>query len=228
MAAPFLQVSSTGLGHPGGALARARWGTTRRATAAAARLLGGTLRALGVRPLPLSLSLSPSPSPSLLDHDSIQGRPCTARRAFRLQKIAAPAAATPSPFQVSIQYDNRASHIINNDKAVTEELAKELCFTDKAKVTTARVFDESSALNTQSRGVYACFPGKYRLSQMLDYCNKSRYRNNFYDEIGDRTSPDIEAERYQCTLCDTNNLTVAGPCFAKTSARLAAEKPPRG
>jgi hypothetical protein len=52
---------------------------------------------------------------------------------------------------------------------VLEELASELCFTDKAKVTSVRMFDENSTLNTQSRGVYACFPGKYSLDKMLEW-----------------------------------------------------------
>jgi hypothetical protein len=52
-------------------------------------------------------------------------------------------------------------------------------------VAAVRLFDESSSLNTQSRGVYACFPGKYTLDRMLEWCNKSRYRSNLYDELGE-------------------------------------------
>lgn len=84
---------------------------------------------------------------------------------------------------MSLTFDNQASHALNNNKAVNEELASELCFTDKAKVTTVRLFDENSAINTQARGVYACFPGKYTLVKMLEWCNKGGYKSEFKDEL---------------------------------------------
>jgi hypothetical protein len=83
--------------------------------------------------------------------------------------------------QVTLAFENRSSHAINNNRAVTEELAEELCFTDKHKVTASRVFDESS---TQSRGVYACFPDKFTVRQMRELCQGGRYRRKFEDKLG--------------------------------------------
>lgn len=37
--------------------------------------------------------------------------------------------------------------------------------------------------------------------------------------------PDLETEKFQCTLCDSSALTVNGPCYAKTSPTLRVEKP---
>lgn len=73
--------------------------------------------------------------------------------------------------------------------------------------------------------MYACFPGKYTLNKMLEWCNQKKYRSEFMDELEDRTMPDLEVEKFECTLCDTNALTVNGPCYAKTNTPLRIEKP---
>jgi hypothetical protein len=40
--------------------------------------------------------------------------------------------------------------------------------------------------------------------------------------------PDLEVEKFQCTLCDTDALRTNGPCFAKVaSGPLRIEKPAR-
>jgi hypothetical protein len=37
--------------------------------------------------------------------------------------------------------------------------------------------------------------------------------------------PDLEVEKFQCTLCDSDSLRVDGPCFAKPPGALRVEKP---
>jgi len=40
--------------------------------------------------------------------------------------------------------------------------------------------------------------------------------------------PDLEVEKFQCTLCDSSSLTANGPCYAKTATTLRVEKPMSG
>lgn len=103
----------------------------------------------------------------------------------RTDAFARRAATQPPPHtpQVSLTFDNKASHALNNEKAVLEELAKELCWTDRKSVASIRLFDQSSALNTESRGVFACFPTKYSVEKMLEWCNAGKYQREFYDEL---------------------------------------------
>jgi hypothetical protein len=117
-------------------------------------------------------------------------------------------AVAQSYVEVFIKWDNRLSQTRSADKAIREELAKELCKVPVNQVRTLRVLDKSRFGNTESwlvpctmQGYYACTAANTKqLGEIVANCKNRRLQKEFDDELQDRTTPDQEYESIVCTL----------------------------
>jgi len=111
--------------------------------------------------------------------------------------------------EVFIKWDNTIAQTNKANKAILEELAKELCKIPVNRVGTIRTLDKSILLNTESHGYYACQAlSKEDAGKIITNCNKKNLQKEFMDELEDRTTPDQEAEGITCTL--KGGVAVAG------------------
>lgn len=110
------------------------------------------------------------------------------------------ALAQRSYVEVTIKWDNNLAQTKRAERAILEELSRELCKVPLAAVRTVATVDRSRFLNTETLGAYACIAPAATLRKVLDNCKSSRLRGNFKDELEDRTTPDQEAESITCTL----------------------------
>lgn len=111
------------------------------------------------------------------------------------------ATAAADYVEVFIKWDNNIKQTESADKAIREELAKELCKVPVTSVVTLKTVDKSSTLNTESHGYYACIGANTAANgNIISNCNNSKYKAEFKDELEDRTSPDQENEGITCTL----------------------------
>jgi len=103
--------------------------------------------------------------------------------------------------EVFIKWDNKLTETNKADKAIREELAKDLCKVPVKSVVTLRTLDKSTMLNTESHGYYACLAASTAdAGKIVTNCNNKKLQKEFDDELQDRTTPDQEHEGITCTL----------------------------
>lgn len=115
--------------------------------------------------------------------------------------LCACAVAQQQYVEVLIKWDNTIKQTDNNEKAILEELASELCKVPKSDVSVIKTQDKSTALNTESWGLYACKGANAQaVTKAAQNCGNKKFQSEFKDELEDRTTPDHEAESIVCTV----------------------------